>query len=672
MVCGPAESLAALPQRILNQLENIDPGLVEELWKPSPERVTKALMTDFFKSVGLEGSEYSDAHRWSIEKPEEFWSAVWDFCGVVGDKGNVILCDGDRMPGAQWFPEAQLNFAENLLRRRDDSEALVFWSENGPQSRLTHKELFQETARCAAALRACGIVAGDRVAAYLTNIPETVIVMLAAASIGAVFSSCSPDFGVQGVVDRFGQIEPKILFVTDGYWYNGKPVEVLEKNTEVALRLSSVERVVMVPRLCVAQDNGDIPRTQTWSEFLQPFQATNGIEFKRLPFNHPLFVLYSSGTTGAPKCLVHGAGGTLLQHLKEHQLHCDIKPHDRMFFFTTCGWMMWNWLVSGLASDATVMLYDGSPLARDGKILFDYAEQEQITHFGASAKFIDALAKKGLSPAKTHDLSALQTIFSTGSPLGPESFDYVYGHIKGDLMLASISGGTDIISCFVLGNPLLPVRRGEIQCQGLGMAVDVFDEEGDPLRGQKGELVCTKPFPSMPLGFWNDAQCTKYRAAYFERFPGVWAHGDYAEITEGHGIIIYGRSDATLNPGGVRIGTAEIYRQVEQVPEILESLVIGQEWRNDTRIVLFVKLRTDVVLDDELKSLIKDTIRRNATPRHVPSVILAVEDIPRTRSGKIVELAVRETVHDRPVKNLEALANPESLRHFANLKELNS
>ena len=660
-----------MPQRILNQLENIKPRLEAELWKPSPERLTNALMTDFFKSVGLEGAEYSDAHRWSIKKPEEFWSAVWDFCGVIGKKGDVILRDGDRMPGAQWFPEAQLNFAENLLRRRDDSEALVFWSENGPQSRLTRHELFRETAHCAAALRASGIVAGDRVAAFLSNTPETVIVMLAAASIGAVFSSCSPDFGVQGVVDRFGQIEPKILFVTDGYWYNGTPVEVFDKNVEVASRLSSVERVVVVPRLGLAEENGGIPHTQTWTEFLEPFQAINSIAFKRLPFNHPLFVLYSSGTTGAPKCLVHSAGGTLLQHLKEHQLHCDIKPRDRLFFFTTCGWMMWNWLVSGLASDATLMLYKGSPLARDGKILFDYAEQEQVTHLGTSAKFIDALAKKGLSPAQTHDLSALRTIFSTGSPLGPESFDYVYGHIKADLMLASISGGTDIISCFVLGNPMLPVRRGEIQCRGLGMAVEVFGEEGEPLRGQKGELVCTKPFPSMPLGFWSDEQCTKYRAAYFEKFPGVWAHGDYAEITEEDGIIIYGRSDATLNPGGVRIGTAEIYRPVEQVPEILESLVIGQECGNDIRIVLFVKLRTDVALDDELKSRINDTIRRNATPRHVPSVIVAVEDIPRTRSGKIVELAVRETVHARPVKNLEALANPESLRYFANLEELN-
>ena len=624
-------------------------------------------MTEFSKSVGLAAAEYSEVHRWSIEKPEEFWSAVWDFCEVVGDKGNVVLRDGDRMPGAQWFPEARLNFAENLLRRRDDSEAIVFWGENGTQMRLTRKELFRETARCAAALRASGIAAGDRVAAYLPNIPETVIIMLAAASLGAVFSSCSPDFGVRGVVDRFEQIEPKILFVTDGYWYNGQPVRCLERNAEVTSRLSSVEKVVLVQFLGFVDT---IPNTQTWRDFLGPFQSATSIEFTQLPFNHPLFILYSSGTTGAPKSLVHSAGGTLLQHLKEHQLHCDVKPGDRLFFFTTCGWMMWNWLITGLASGATVLLYDGSPLAQDGELLFDYAQQEHITHFGTSAKFIDAIAKKGLSPVHTHNLSVLQTILSTGSPLSPESFDYVYRHVKTDVMLASISGGTDIISCFVLGNPMLSVRRGEIQCRGLGMAVDVFDEQGRPVAGEKGELVCTKPFPSMPLGFWNDAEGTKYSAAYFDRFSGVWAHGDYAEITASDGIIIYGRSDATLNPGGVRIGTAEIYRQVEQLPQVLESLVIGQEWANDTRIVLFVKLRRDIVLNDELKSRIKATIRENATARHVPALIIAVEDIPRTKSGKIVELAVRETVHGRPVKNLEALANPESLKYFANLEEL--
>src|SRR5215813_980275 len=502
--------------------------------------------------------------------------------------------------------------------------------------RLTRNELFQATARCAGALHAAGIVSGDRVAAYLPNIPETVVIMLAAASLGAVFSSCSPDFGVQGVVDRFGQIEPKILFVTDGYWYNGKPVRLLEKNAEVASQLSSVEKVIVVPFLDAVKDDDGIPHGQTWHEFLEPFQSTRIIEFTWLPFNHPLFVLYSSGTTGAPKCLVHSAGGTLLQLLKEHQLHGEIKPGDRLFFFTTCGWMMWNWLVTGLASGATAMLYDGSPLAGEGNLLFDYVEQEKITHFGVSAKFIDAIAKKDLSPAATHDLSSLQTIFSTGSPLSPESFDYVYRDIKADVLLASISGGTDIISAFVLGNPLLPVRRGEIQCHGLGMAVDVFDHNGQPVRGEKGELVCNKAFPSMPVCFWNDAQGTKYRAAYFEKFPGVWTHGDYAEITAYDGIIIYGRSDATLNPGGVRIGTAEIYRQVEQLPEVIESLVIGQEWRSDTRIVLFVKLHPDAVLDDELKSRIKDAIRSNTTPRHVPAKVLQVGDIPRTKSGKIV------------------------------------
>jgi len=624
-------------------------------------------MTDFLKSVGLADVEYSEAHRWSIEKPEEFWSAVWDYCGVVGEKGTTVLRDGDRMPGAQWFPEARLNFAENLLKRRDDTEAIVFRSEKGIQTRLTREELFRLTACCAAALRDAGIVPGDRVAAYLPNIPETVVIMLAAASIGAVFSSCSPDFGVQGVIDRFGQIEPKILFVIDGYWYNGKPITMSEKSSEVASLLSSVEKVIVVPFL---GEVDEIDAAETWFDFMDRHEGTTSIDFEPLPFNHPLFVMYSSGTTGIPKCIVHGAGGTLLQLLKEHQLHCDIKPGDRLFFFTTCGWMMWNWLVTGLASGATAMLYDGFPLADEGKLLFDYIEQEQIKHFGVSAKFIDAIAKKGVSPTDTHDLSSLRTIFSTGSPLSPESFDYVYRHIKNDVLLASISGGTDIISAFVLGNPLLPVRRGEIQCRGLGMAVDVFNEHGQPVREEKGELVCTKSFPSMPVGFWNDAQGSKYRAAYFEKIPGIWVHGDYAEITKHNGLIIYGRSDATLNPGGVRIGTAEIYRQVEQLSEVIESLVIGQEWENDTRIVLFVKLHPDIALDDSLKTRIKDAIRRNATPRHVPAVIVAVEDIPRTKSGKIVELAVRETVHNRPVKNLEALANPESLRYFANREEL--
>jgi acetoacetyl-CoA synthetase len=643
----------------------------DPLWQPDAERVAAAQLTAFAARAGLP-ADYARLHRWSLEQPEAFWSLLWDFAEVRGEKGERILVDGERMPGARWFPDAQLNYAENLLRRRDGSTALVFRGEDKIARRISWDELYLHVARLAAALRAEGIVAGDVVAAYMPNLPETLIAMLAAASLGAIFTSASPDFGVQGVLDRFGQVQPKMLFVADGYFYNGKVFDALGKTREIAAALPTLRKVIVTPYVReIGHDLAGLAQAQMLGDFVAPWRAQREIDFVRLPFAHPLYILYSSGTTGAPKCIVHSAGGALMQHLKEHRLHADIKPGDRLFYFTTCGWMMWNWLASGLASEATLLLYDGSPFVGRGRALFDYAEAEGITHFGASAKFIDACAKRALKPAVSHDLSALRTIFSTGSPLVAESFDYVYRDWKADVHLASISGGTDIVSCFVLGNPLGPVWRGEIQCAGLGMAVDVFDDDGRPAPvGQKGELVCTQPFPSMPIGFWNDPDGVKYRAAYFERFPGVWHHGDFAEKTPHGGFVIHGRSDATLNPGGVRIGTAEIYRQVEKLPEVLESIVIGQDWDNDVRIVLFVKLKEGLILDDALVKRIKETIRANATPRHVPAKVLQVADIPRTKSGKIVELAVREVVHGRPVKNLEALANPEALEYFKNRPEL--
>jgi acetoacetyl-CoA synthetase len=644
------------------------------IWRPSSQRVASAAITKFIREVNAryhsQLSDYPALHEWSVSQPERFWESVWSFCQVIGRQGSVTLQNADRMPGAKWFSEARLNFAENLLRRRDDTNALIFCGEGRMTTSITQAQLYAEVARTVAALREAGVVAGDRVAAYLPNMPHTIVVMLAAASIGAVFSSCSPDFGVQGVLDRFGQIAPKILFAVDGYYYNEKPLNTLDKLRDIAAQLPSVQRIVVIPYLMTDPNLAEIPRAQSWLDFMTPFENISEIEFAPLPFDHPLYVMYSSGTTGAPKCIVHGAGGTLLQHLKEHQLHTDIKPGDRLFYFTTCGWMMWNWLASGLASGATLLLYDGSPFAAGGRALFDFVSRERVTHFGTSAKFIDALSKTDLRPRDDYSFDDLRTVLSTGSPLAPEGFDFVYQHIKADINLASISGGTDIISCFVLGNPQLPVYRGEIQCKGLGMAVDVFDEAGHSVRQTRGELVCTQPFPSMPIGFWNDADGAKYHAAYFARFPNVWAHGDYAEITVHDGLIIYGRSDATLNPGGVRIGTAEIYRQVEQLPEILESLVVGQDWQGDVRVILFVRLREHITLDEMLVARIKQTIRINTTPRHVPAKILAVKDIPRTRSGKITELAVRDIIHGRPVKNKEALANPEALQLFENLAEL--
>ncbi len=653
------------------------------LWTPSAESVAAANVTAFRVASERRWSialpDYDALYAWSVAHPEQFWVSVWEGDGaptaVVGARGERALVNGRSMRDARWFPEGRLNFAQNLLRSRDTSDAIVFWGEDRVKRRVTHAELNRVVAQFAAALRAQGVVAGDRVAAYMPNVPETVIAMLATASIGAVFTSASPDFGVQGVVDRFGQTEPKLLVSCDGYYYSGKTVHVLERLGEIVSRLPSVKHVVVVPYVQQEDELGSVRNASTYADFVSPFLDRDEVEFAALPFDHPLYIVYSSGTTGPPKCIVHGAGGTLLQHLKEHRLHCDIKPRDRVFYYTTCGWMMWNWLVSSLAAGATLLLYDGSPFAAGNRILFDYADAEGMTHFGTSAKFLDAAAKFGLKPRETHLLTSVRAVLSTGSPLVPEGFDYVYRDVKADLQLSSISGGTDILSCFVLGNPVLPVWRGEIQCRGLGLAVEVWGDDGKPLRGEKGELVCTKPFPAMPICFWNDPEGRKYQAAYFDRFPGVWCHGDFCEITERGGLIIYGRSDATLNPGGVRIGTAEIYRQVEKLPEIMESLAIGQDWPphnpNDVRVVLFVRLREGISLDDELIQRIKQVIRDNTTPRHVPAKVLQVADIPRTKNGKIAELAAREVVHGRPVKNQEALANPESLAYFSDRAELN-
>ncbi|GIK88541.1 MAG: acetoacetate--CoA ligase [Burkholderiales bacterium] len=660
-----------------------------KLWEPSPARIAGAQITAFARRVegrhGVHLPDYDALWRWSIDQPEAFWRAVWEDGGVIGDPGERVLLDAARMPGARWFPDARLNYAQNLLERRgadDEGDALVFWGEDKVRRRMSHAELHRSVARVATALSTHGLRAGDRVAAYMPNLPETIVALLGAAARGCIFSSCSPDFGVQGVIDRFGQIAPRVLFTVDGYWYNGRPIAILDKVAEIVERLPSVERVVVVPYL--GQEIGsanEFPPLRggsTWEAFLAPF-VPGPIEYEQLPFDHPLYILYSSGTTGVPKCIVHAAGGALLQHLKEHRLHGDVRPGDRLFYFTTCGWMMWNWLVSGLASQATLLLFDGSPFTMRGRVLWELAETERMTHFGTSAKYVDSLRKVALVPVKDYALEPLRAMFSTGSPLAPESFDYVYEAVKHDICLSSISGGTDIVSCFVLGNPTLPVWRGEIQCRGLGMAVEAYGDDGRPVApgsGERGELVCTRPFPSMPIGFWNDPDGARYHAAYFERFPGVWCHGDYIEITARGGVIIYGRSDATLNPGGVRIGTAEIYRQVEQLDEVVESLVIGQDWppgeTGDVRVVLFVRLRDGLSLDAALVERIQKHIRANTTPRHVPAKVVQVGDIPRTKSGKIVELAVRDIVHGREVKNMEALANPEALEQFRDRDELKS
>lgn len=644
------------------------------LWTPTQDQIDAAPLTAFMKAAetkaGAALASYAELHRWSVEDREGFWSLLWDFCGIVGDKGERLLADGDNMPGAAFFPDAMLNFAENLLKKTGSGAAIVFRGEDKIERRLSWTELHQLTSRFQQLFLSLKVKKGDRIAAMMPNMPETVAAMLAAASIGAVWSSCSPDFGEQGVLDRFGQIEPVVFIAPDGYWYNGKAIEVADKIATVAAKLETVGKVLIVDYLGTSRDIAAIiDKAVALEEALSPF-AAKALTFEQLPFSHPLYILFSSGTTGIPKCIVHSAGGTLIQHVKEHRLHAGLVDGDRFFYFTTCGWMMWNWLVSGLASGATLLLYDGSPFYPDGNVLFSFADAEKMTFFGTSAKFIDSVRKAGLKPIRSHDLSTVRSISSTGSPLSPEDFRFVYDGIKSDVHLASVSGGTDIVSCFVLGVPTQAVWTGEIQGPGLGLAVDVWDDDGKPIGGEKGELVCTKAFPSMPIGFWNDPEGKKYQAAYFERFDNVWCHGDFAEWTAHGGMIIHGRSDATLNPGGVRIGTAEIYNQVEQMPEILEALCIGQDFDNDVRVVLFVRLAAGVTLDEDLEKRIRAKIRTGASPRHVPAKIVAVTDIPRTKSGKITELAVRDVVHGRAVKNKEALANPEALELFRNLPQL--
>ncbi|HEY8568619.1 acetoacetate--CoA ligase [Microbulbifer sp.] len=650
---------------------------VQPLWQPTDAAIAATQMDQFRRQVNEQHQQslpdYHALYQWSVENREQFWNQLWDFGEVVASVRGSQILGRDTMPGAEWFPEARLNFAENLLRFRDDKPALVERLENGRRRELSYGQLFENVERLAAALAAAGVAKGDRVAGFMPNIIDTAVAMLATTSLGAIWTSCSPDFGINGVLDRFGQVEPKILFACEGYFYNGKVIDSLPRLQQIVEQIDSIQKLVVVPVARSAQQTAEsiagLDRAIELDEFVAKAPA-RPLTFAQTEFNHPLYIMYSSGTTGVPKCIVHGVGGTLLQHIKEHRLHTDISRDDTLFYFTTCGWMMWNWLVSGLACGATLVLYDGSPFYPAAQSLWDMADEEGISVFGTSAKYIAALEKADCKPRESHKLERLRAVLSTGSPLAHEGFRYVYRDIKSDVCLSSISGGTDIISCFALGNPTLPVYPGELQCRGLGMAVQVWSDDGKPVLEEKGELVCASSFPCMPIGFWNDADGSKYHGAYFDSWPGVWAHGDYAEITEHGGVIIYGRSDAVLNPGGVRIGTAEIYRQVEKVEEVLDSICIGQDWGDDVRVVLFVVLRQGLTLDDELTQKIRATIRANTTPRHVPAKVIQVADIPRTISGKIVELAVRNVVHGKPVKNQEALANPEALKLYENLAEL--
>jgi acetoacetyl-CoA synthetase len=644
----------------------------EALWTPSSERIANANLSRFIRFVAErydpQVHDWHSLYSYSIHHSAQFWKDVWEFCGIRAQGELVPVVEHfERMPGARWFPKVRMNFAQNLLRHKDDRTALAFRGELGHTIKLSYAELHAQVGQLANALRARGIKAGDRIAGMMPNHPAAVVAMLASTSIGAIWTSCSPDFGTQGVLDRFGQVGPRILFTTNAYAYAGKVFDCLGKVSEIAQKLPDLEAIVVV-NYCEHPQHFADSRMQSLEGFVEGH--ANVLKFEQLPFDHPLYIMYSSGTTGVPKCIVHSAGGTLIQHLKELVLHTDLKREDHIFFYTTCGWMMWNWLVSSLAVGATVVLYDGSPSHPKPESLWDMADELGVSIFGTSAKWLSAIEKAGVKPAQTHKLLSLRTILSTGSPLAPESYDYVYRDIKTRVLLASISGGTDILSCFALGNPLLPVYRGELQCRGLGLKVEVLDDDGKPLVEEKGELSCTQPFPSMPLGFWRDEDGSRYHAAYFDRVPNVWCHGDHAMLTEREGIVIYGCSDATLNPGGVRIGTAEIYRQVEKLPEVLESLAIGQDFEGDSRIVLFVRLKPGLKLDEALRQAIRQVIRNNTTPRHVPAKIIQVADLPRTISGKITELAVRNVVHGLPVKNTDALANPEALALFADLPEL--
>ncbi len=644
------------------------------LWEPSEEQITRSNMYRFMQQINVAHATnfntYSPMYEWSINHIPEFWSAMWEFADIIASQSYAqVVDDLTKMPGAQWFEGARLNFAENLLRYRDEQIALIFKGEAAELRQLTYAQLYDEVARLAASLKAHGIQAGDRVVGFMPNMPESIIAMLAATSLGATWSSCSPDFGIKGVLDRFGQIKPRILFTANGYSFKGKSIDSLQRIADIIKKLPSIEKVVVVPYTEERPDIGKVPKAVHYNDF-RSADAGLKINFEQLPFNHPLYIMYSSGTTGLPKCMVQSAGGILIHHLKELMLHTDLKREDTIFYFTTCGWMMWNWLVSSLGVGATLVLFDGNPFHPHPGALWELAEKTKISVFGTSAGYIAALQNAGVKPGQQYDLSALRAVLSTGSPLSIEGFDFIYNEIKSDLQLASISGGTDLNGCFALGNPMGPVYSGELQCRGLAMKVEAFGSDGRPVIDQKGELVCTAPFPSMPIYFWDDPDGQKYHSAYFDVYPNIWRHGDFIEITERGGVIIYGRSDATLNPGGVRIGTAEIYRQVEQLEEIDDSVVVGQNWKNDVRVILFVVLAKGVALTDALKQKIKQTIRANASPRHVPAKIISVPAVPYTLNMKKVELAVKKVIENQPVLNKDALGNPEALDDYANLKEL--